>query len=143
MIDKGYNFNCSKCNSIIDISQKHIIKHPEEKQTDTNIAKDILIDATKDKFDICYLFSTDSDFVPVADYVLKECNKDFIVVAPDSKIIKKVKQPYGKPIEKGVFRYGINKFTDIGAEEYRLKMGRLSRYLLPNKIGNITKPISW
>lgn len=135
-INKMNNLICSKCKSIIDISQKNRIKHPEEKQTDTNIAKDILIDATQNKFDTCYLFSTDSDFVPVADYVVNECKKKFIVVAPDIKIIKKTN-------DKSEYRYAINQFTGIGADEYRLKMGRLARYLLPNKVGNITKPITW
>ena len=49
-------------------------QHPEEKQTDVNIARDVLVDAITDNVDLIYIFSTDSDFVPIVDYILNTLN---------------------------------------------------------------------
>lgn len=138
-IDKNTPVICESCNNTICLTSKKTLMHPEEKQTDINIAKDILIDAIQDNYDEFYLFSTDSDFVPIADFVIKNCKKNFIVVAPDNKCLRRMPDN----TQKFTFRYEINKFLDLGAEEYRIKMGRLTNYQLPRNLGNITKPVKW
>lgn len=138
-IDKKDPVICEHCNNTICLPSKEILMHPEEKQTDINIAKDILIDAIQDNYDEFYLLSTDSDFVPVAEFVIKNCKKSFFVVAPDNKCFRKMPDN----TTKFVHRYEVNKFLDLGAEECRIKMGRLTNYQLPQKIGNITKPAKW
>ena len=47
---------CPKC--------KQFHQKPEEKQTDVNIACEMLQDAHRGAFDVCYLLSGDSDLVP-------------------------------------------------------------------------------
>ena len=52
----SYKTICPFCNGIN--------KHPEEKMSDVNIATQMLKDAYENNFDIAYLISGDSDFVP-------------------------------------------------------------------------------
>ncbi len=140
----GKPLKCSRCKKDIDLSIVKTVQHPEEKQTDVNIAKDILVDALQENpYDIFILLSTDSDFVPVADHVVNVCKKEFWVIAPATKIVRKSKNEQGELVEKGEYRYGIDKFLDIGANSQRIRIPRLNRYQLPNPFGNIKKPSEW
>jgi uncharacterized LabA/DUF88 family protein len=55
----------------------------EEKQTDVNIALQILKDAVQDKYDKCFLMSGDNDFAPVLTSVMEICpNKRAGIITP-------------------------------------------------------------
>ena len=162
-ITKNEPVICDQCQTNIDLSQYTRAQHPEEKQTDINIAKDILVDAITDKVDLIYIFSTDSDFVPIVDYILNTLNpqievdninnpnnpktkKEIIIVAPYTKEVrvdtieengKFIKKEYSEP------RYKIENFIALGAKELRLKMGQLSHYQFPSPYCGLTKPEGW
>jgi uncharacterized LabA/DUF88 family protein len=59
---------CSRCRRIHDLFVCPFCQHanvqPEEKKSDVNIATQMLQDAYENRFDIAYLVSGDSDFVP-------------------------------------------------------------------------------
>lgn len=154
---------CNNCKTTIELSKYERAQHPEEKQTDVNIARDILVDAMTDKVDLIYIFSTDSDFVPVVDYILNvlnpqiedynRCNpqdlklqKEIVIVAPHTretcfKMVKEngqyVKKEFSEP------RYKIENFTALGATEYRLKLGQLAYHQFPAVYNGLNKPTDW
>lgn len=162
-ITKNEPVTCSKCKTILNLSEYTRAQHPEEKQTDVNIAKDILVDAITDTVDLIYIFSTDSDFVPVVDYILNTLNseiekfnnqnpdnpkrkKEVVIVAPQTKEVKsKVIEKDGNFIKKEVSepRYKIENFTSLGASELRLKLGQLSNYQFPSPYNGLEKPLGW
>ncbi len=76
-IIKGYFAKARLCNHCKN-------KSNEEKQTDVNIACEILQDCYEDKFDIAYLVSGDSDLVAPVKKALT-LNKTIIVVAPPNR----------------------------------------------------------
>ena len=162
-ITKDEEVTCHKCKSNLNLSEYKRAQHPEEKQTDVNIARDILVDAITDNVDLIYIFSTDSDFVPVVDYILNVLNpkleeynknnpedlklkKEIVIVAPHTKEVyfksveengQFVKKEFSEP------RYKIENFTNLGAEEYRLKLGQLSYYQFPSPYCELKKPLDW
>lgn len=165
---KDYNITkeeqviCNKCKTTIDLTKYTRAQHPEEKQTDVNIARDILVDAITDKTDLIYIFSTDSDFVPVVDYILNTLNKqikeknlindkkiktkEIVIVAPHTKEVKTIfVEEAGVKIKKEVSepRYKIENFTNLGAKELRLKLGQFSHYQFPYTYQGLTKPQGW
>jgi uncharacterized LabA/DUF88 family protein len=54
----------------------------EEKQTDVNIALQILKDAMLDKYDKCFLMSGDNDFAPVLKTIMEVTHKQAGVITP-------------------------------------------------------------
>lgn len=61
-----YQYNEIICNDC-----KRTISVPKEKKTDVNIASQMIIDAVKNKFDVQYLLSGDSDLVPPVELIKK------------------------------------------------------------------------
>ncbi len=154
---------CKKCNTTLNLSDYVRAQHPEEKQTDVNIARDILVDAMTDNVDLIYILSTDSDFVPVVDYILNVLNpeiekyninnldipklkKEVVIVAPHTKDVKiEIVEENGKRIKQEISepRYKIENFTNLGAKEHRLKLGQLAHYQFPQNYYGLTKPTGW
>jgi uncharacterized LabA/DUF88 family protein len=67
---------CNRCSAIIYF--------PTEKQTDVNIASEILVDAFHDRFDIAFIVSADSDLCGPIRYVrqLFPAKKVFVAFPP-------------------------------------------------------------
>ena len=60
---------------------------PKEKQTDTNIATELVIDAFLDRWDVALLVSGDSDLVPPIEGIKKHFpKKRIIIVSPPGRI---------------------------------------------------------
>lgn len=67
-------------------------KQHEEKETDVNIAIQMVADAYDDEFDICYLISADTDLVPPLQLIkAKHPAKEIVAVSPP-------KRPHGQHI---------------------------------------------
>ncbi len=67
-------------------------KHPEEKETDVNIAIQMVADAYEDKFDVCYLVTADTDLVPPLQFIKAQFpNKMIVAVSPPNR-------PHGQQI---------------------------------------------
>ena len=59
-----------------------VFRRKIEKMTDVAIASQMLADAYEDKFDICFLLSADSDFVPAIRAVRRRANKTVGLITP-------------------------------------------------------------
>lgn len=81
-IIKGYFAKIRKCSNCD-------AKNNEEKQTDVNIASEILQDCYENNFDIAYLVSGDSDLVAPVKKALK-LNKIIIVAFPPNRKSKEL-----------------------------------------------------
>lgn len=118
-IIKGYFAKARKC--------KHCDnKNNEEKQTDVNIACEILQDCYEDKFDTAYLISGDSDLVTPVKKALS-LNKTIIVANP--------------PDRKG------RSLSDNATSSFDINENRLRKCQLPNTIPTkrnpLKRPIRW
>lgn len=112
-IIKGFFTKARKC--------KHCdVKNNEEKQTDVNIACEIMQDCCEDNFDIAYLVSGDSDLVAPVREVLKSGKIMIIAFPPNRK-------------SKELIEVSTNYF-DI--KEYRLK-----KCQLPDEISTKRNPL--
>jgi|694.fasta_scaffold16160_12 uncharacterized LabA/DUF88 family protein len=81
---KGQPRRCRACGSSW--------KHPEEKETDVNIAIHMVADAFEDQFDTCYLISADTDLVPPLQLIkTKIPSKVIVAVSPPNR-------PHGQQI---------------------------------------------
>jgi uncharacterized LabA/DUF88 family protein len=57
-------------------------KHPEERQTDVNIATHLVSDAYEDAYDTAYLVSADADLVPAVQFVRERRGKTVVLIDP-------------------------------------------------------------
>lgn len=90
-------------------------KHPEEKETDVNIAIQMIADGYENKYDVCYLISADTDLVPplqMIKYNLPE--KQIVAVSPPNR-------PHGRHIKS------------IAHRSLKLNMQQLARCRLPDQ----------
>lgn len=99
-----------------------------EKMTDVNIAVQILIDATKDRFDNALLVTADSDLVDVIRQVKKVFSKKITIALPPARNSKYLKQV-------------ANGYIHIGRTE-------IFKSLLPDEVTKpdgyvLKKPSSW
>ncbi len=98
----------------------------EEKKTDVNIACEMLADAYKNRFNVSFLVSGDSDLVPAVEKVIA-IGKVVIVVNP----------PKRKSFE-------LNK---VASASFHIGLNRLKKCLLPAEIsvekGKIVMPEEW
>lgn len=99
-----------------------------EKMTDVNIAVQILIDATRDRFDNALLVTADSDLVDVVKQVKKEFGKRITIVLPPARNSKNL-------------RFAANGYIHIGRSD-------ISKSLLPDEVTKpdgyvLKKPASW
>lgn len=78
-----YQYNEMICNHC-----KGIISVPKEKKTDVNIASQMIIDAVKNKFDVQYLVSGDSDLVPPIELIKKHYpDRQIFLVCPPKVLL--------------------------------------------------------
>jgi uncharacterized LabA/DUF88 family protein len=60
--------------------------HPEEKETDVNIAIRMVSDAYRDLYDVCYLVSADTDLVPPLALIKQHLpQKEIVAVSPPNR----------------------------------------------------------
>jgi uncharacterized LabA/DUF88 family protein len=118
-IIEGYFAKARKCNHCHN-------KTNEEKQTDVNIACEMLVDCYEDKFDVAYLVSGDSDLVMPVKQIIS-MNKIIIVATP----------PNRKSQE-------LNK---IATNSFNINEKYLEKSQLPSKIptkrGFLERPTKW
>jgi uncharacterized LabA/DUF88 family protein len=75
---KGQPRNCRQCGN-------HW-KHPEEKETDVNIAVHMVADGYEDRYDVCYLISADTDLVPPLQMIKANLpTKTIVAVSPPNR----------------------------------------------------------
>jgi len=67
---------------------RHKISVYEEKETDVNIAIDMIADAKDGKCDKMFLISGDSDFLPVVRYLLDMGIKVVVIAPPHQKVVE-------------------------------------------------------
>jgi uncharacterized LabA/DUF88 family protein len=90
-------------------------QHPEEKETDVNIAIQMVADGFNNQYDVCYLVSADTDLVPPLQMIRKMLpNKSVVAVSPPNR-------PHGQHIRK------------IAHRSLKLNAGQLERCRLPNE----------
>jgi len=95
----------------------------EEKKSDVNLAINMVLDSSKDVYDKCFLFSSDSDFVPALKMV-KEMGKNVgLLVPPQDKVVKVTAIDELKGICFGK-----------GNSVIETKFDELGKYLLPSVI---------
>jgi len=68
-----------------------LFEKAEEKQTDVNLALNMVLDARNNQFDLCYLVSSDSDFVPALKKVKEMGKQCGLIIPPQDKLVKVVK----------------------------------------------------
>ncbi|MEE8058599.1 MAG: NYN domain-containing protein [Pseudomonadales bacterium] len=81
-----------------DTEEKAYVRLYEEKRTDVNIATHILNDAWKDRYDIAYLLSTDSDLYEAIRLVTYERKKQIGLIIPTRRGIPKELSPFAQHI---------------------------------------------
>jgi uncharacterized LabA/DUF88 family protein len=82
---KGQPRRCYQCGSSW--------QHPEEKETDVDIAIQMISDGYEDKYDVCYLISADTDLVPPLKMIRQNLpGKDIVAVSPPGR-------PHGQHIK--------------------------------------------
>jgi uncharacterized LabA/DUF88 family protein len=74
-IVQAESFECPNC--LRRVEAKEITK-VAEKGVDIKLALQLLIDAIEDKYNVALLFSSDTDFVPVIEHIIKKLNKKII-----------------------------------------------------------------
>ena len=102
---KAKNRSCYQCGS-------QWLDH-EEKETDVNIAMNIICDAYDDNFDRCVLVTSDSDLVPVLKILNSKFSKKSVLVATPPK------------------RHELSRDLRSHAPSYSLSKGRIKNHLLP------------
>lgn len=103
---KGQPRNCRKCDNRW--------LHPEEKETDVNIAIRMVADGYEDRYDVCYLISADTDLVPPLQMIRDNLpNKEIVAVSPPNR-------PHGQHIKS------------IAHRAIKLNSNQLSRCRLPD-----------
>ena len=100
-----------------------------EKRTDVNISVQLIGDAIKDNYDVAYIVSGDTDFLPAIEFVKSEFpNKQIKVLCPPGRISKTLR--------------------DRADFTIYLKPGHLEKHVLPDEIlregrSPLKKPSSW
>jgi len=127
---------CVKCKNEILPEDFTCIKKVEEKKTDVQIAIDLVNIARDGNYDKIFLLSTDSDFIPPAEYIKNNCpDVDLIIVAPSDKVKQAKYNSKTKQIEHiSRFRYGTSEFQKLGICVLRLKLSKLINCLLDDKL---------
>jgi uncharacterized LabA/DUF88 family protein len=124
---KGYfldkSFDCRNCNS-------KIIKY-EEKETDVNIAVQMIRNIILKKNDISFLISADSDFLPPIKYLKEYDNSHKVIIA--------------FPPER--FSFNLQKESDnsikLGRYESKFKKSMLPEEITLTSGYKINRPPSW
>jgi uncharacterized LabA/DUF88 family protein len=89
--------------------------HPEEKETDVNIAIQMVADGYDDLYDVCYLISADTDLVPPLQMIKTKLPlKEIVAVSPPNR-------PHGQHIKS------------IAHRSLKLNAQQLGRCRLPEK----------
>lgn len=127
---------CDKCGVEISPTDLKCLKKVEEKKTDVKIAIDLVNLARDGHYNKIFLFSTDSDFIPPAEYIKKSCkNVQLIIVAPSDKISRKqYNQNNGKLETISRFRYNVTDFKDLGIDVLRIKISKFINCLFPDSL---------
>jgi uncharacterized LabA/DUF88 family protein len=75
---KGQPRKCNSCGNSW--------KHPEEKETDVNIAIHMVADGYENRYDVCYLISADTDLVPPLQMIKESLpTKTIVAVSPPNR----------------------------------------------------------
>jgi uncharacterized LabA/DUF88 family protein len=92
--------------------------HPEEKETDVNIAIRMVSDAYQNRYDVCYLVSADTDLVPPLQLIRSElAAKEIVAVSPPNR-------PHGQHIKS------------IAHRSLKLNARQIERCRLPEQISS-------
>lgn len=127
---------CVKCSNQIYSEDLRCLKKVEEKKTDVKIAIDLINIARDGEYNKIFLFSTDSDYIPAAEYIQKKCpNVKLILVAPSDKIQKIKCNPKTNKLEnKSSFIYNTSEFKNLGVSVVRLRLSKLINCLFEDEI---------
>lgn len=102
----------------------------EEKRTDVNIAITLLEYAFEDRFDKCFLFSEDNDFVPAIEKVKEKYPHKKIILCPPPKFGSKKKR-----------FYRINELKrDNKAHIYYLTFDKIQKNQFPDDFEGLINP---
>jgi uncharacterized LabA/DUF88 family protein len=130
------DIHCVKCSNLISSENLKCIKKVEEKKTDVKIAVDLINIARDGEYNKIFLFSTDSDYIPAAEYIQNKCpNVKLIIVAPSDKTQKtRYNQKTQKLENKSEFVYNTSEFQKIGVSVHRLRLSKLINCLFEDEI---------
>jgi hypothetical protein len=123
---------CDHCKSSFDYSYKETT----EKQTDTNIVAQILIDAFFDKADIFAIITNDSDIIPAINGV-KMLNKRIKIITPPSVKYISTGKSGAKKVQSTLFLSEDIKKALAPSYPDRITIKQLINCLLPDKIPNL------
>ena len=88
--------NFSPCLNYHGFLCNGILKVPEEKMTDVNIATAMLVDAFTDKFDTAFLLTGDTDLIPPIKAIMNmDSPKKIILLFPPKRISEDLKKLIG------------------------------------------------
>jgi len=91
-------------------------QHPEEKETDVNIAIQMVADGYRDRYDVCYLISADTDLVPPLQMLRADLpEKELVAVSPPNR-------PHGQHIRS------------LAHRSLKLNRNQIARCRLPEEI---------
>lgn len=135
--------SCTRCGTEILPEDLKCLKKVEEKKTDVKIAIDLVNLARDGHFNKIFLFSTDSDFIPPAEYIKQNCpNVELIIVAPSDKISrKKYNLKTGKLETSSRFRYNVTDFKNLGISVLRIRISKFINCLFPDEITSLDNRI--
>jgi len=99
----SYKFSRANTNLQIDITKS------QEKQTDVNIAVQMIDDAMNNRFDIAFLFSADSDLIPPVNLINQRYPKKRVMVwlPPKAKAVELKKVAPSATIYEGKFKKAL------------------------------------
>lgn len=108
----------------------------EEKQTDVNLAINMVIDARNEKYDKCFLLSSDSDFIPALKKV-RELNKIPGLILPPQDESLGIKMVNTSGLREACYDELNKRYIVVN-----LSFDRFVNHILPKEVKNIAKNIS-
>jgi len=135
-IDFPNKINCAKCGTEILPGDLRCLKKVEEKKTDVKIAVDMVNLARDGYYNKIFLFSTDSDYIPAAEYIKNNCpDVSLIIVAPSDKDTWSKYDPKTKKVKNfSKFRFSVSEFNKLGITILRIKLSKFINCLFPDTI---------
>lgn len=140
-LSKEITSKCATCGSSVTIPEgtKTLIETPEEKGSDVNLASYLLLDAAKDRFDMAWVISNDSDLATPVLLARKEFGKKVGVVFYHRGLTAQKANPQRRSDEL---------FHAAGKVHLYLQQNHLQHSLFPDQFKGVDgkihrKPKSW
>ncbi len=124
------------CDTCGDVTEK-----ANEKETDVNFAMNVLEDALNDKFDIAYLVTADSDFVPLVKRIRQMPRKQVIVFFPPERASNDLRNACddARPLWKSLIR--ASQLPDSVTKANGVVLQKPAFWVGPKQTASPTQPL--